>query len=265
MKPLPDDVGVMAGTTREKQRRLAVADILLWGTQPGNSLSGAPQKWSGWFTLLLHAAIAVSMRAASLRAVKMVCTVFQDTVPGPWQTSESAAGVVYFGTVTVSNASSLLVAYRTCSQGVTIIGLQQFLLSNCMQPCCTAGKQHREGICVALRSISYGPVLPRQSPTTYRARSSHLPVVEQNWVKRMLPRPLLGMIASWDKVAQVKLSVEGISVHVLSTLPNLHSLSTAGTSPRVPPVTDAPASGSQHGEHTRSSQPVRNHSVLQAG
>lgn len=91
-------------------------------------------------------------------------------------------------------------------------------------------------------------------------------MVEQNWFKRMLPPLLLDMKSSWDKVAQVNLSVEGVTVRMLSTLPNLQSVSTAaaGTAPHVQPLTDATGLGSQQGDHPSSSQMVRIRSVLQA-
>lgn len=93
-RPAPDDNDRLLGTMREKQRRLALVDILLWGTKPGNEQGRPPGKRAGWFAAILHAVLTLSMNAVSLKATKMEFTMFQDTVPGPWQPHESAVGAV---------------------------------------------------------------------------------------------------------------------------------------------------------------------------
>eukprot|EP00892_Ulva_mutabilis_P007162 jgi/Ulvmu1/4818/UM020_0103.1 len=88
----PDDHNRLAGTMREKQRRLALVDVLLWGTEPGSTPSQPPRKRAGWLAALIHAALTLSMNSVSVKATKLDFTMFQDTVPGPWQPQESVTG-----------------------------------------------------------------------------------------------------------------------------------------------------------------------------
>lgn len=93
--------------------------------------------------------------------------------------------------------------------------------------------------------MTYGAVLPRKSSATTRTKVSNVPICDQNWAQNMLPRPLLVVMSSRDKVVQANLSVEGVSVYVLSTLPNLLSVSTAAPMkvPLFGPTVDDAASG----------------------
>lgn len=70
-----------------------MVDILLWGTKPGISqCEGPPPKRSRWLAAVLHAGIAIAMRSISVQMTKMAFTMFQDTVPGPWQVPQAAEG-----------------------------------------------------------------------------------------------------------------------------------------------------------------------------
>lgn len=131
---------------------------------------------------------------------------------------------------------------------------------------CT-GKTHREGLSVAVRSMTYGAVLPRKSSVTTRTKVSSVPICDQNWAQKMLPRPLLVVMSSRDKVVQANLAVEGVSVYVLSTLPNLLSVNTAAPMkvPLTGPTIDDAAAGGQQGsnDHQASTTPWLWPEVLQ--
>lgn len=92
-RPPPDDNIRLLGTMREKQRRLALVDRLLWGTEPTEQPSQSTRKRSGWLAALLHAVFTISLNAVCLKATKTELTLFQDTVPGPWQSNQCATGV----------------------------------------------------------------------------------------------------------------------------------------------------------------------------
>ena len=122
------------------------------------------------------------------------------------------------------------------------------------------GSNHREGLSLLIRSVSYGPLLPlsRKGAGTPAPKSSQHLSREQGYAQRILPRPLLDIVRSRKRVAQVMLSVEGVSAYVLSSLPDLvnSGLTPAGPMSPVQPATGLGVSRQQE-VHVSSATQVR--------
>lgn len=83
------------GVLKEKARRLALVDMLLWDFNPVTE-SSRESKCSGrthaWLASVVHAIVSICMRAVSCHLTDIKLMLFQDTVPGPWQSAAPSAG-----------------------------------------------------------------------------------------------------------------------------------------------------------------------------
>lgn len=79
---------------KEKARRLALVDMLLWNFHPEAESSKENRSVStrnAWLASVVHAATGICMRAVSCHLTDIAFMLFQDTVPGPWQSTATPA------------------------------------------------------------------------------------------------------------------------------------------------------------------------------
>jgi hypothetical protein len=80
---------------KEKARRLALVDMLLWDFNPEGESSKASKSGrikNAWLASVVHAVIAICMRAVTCHLTDIAFMLFQDTVPGPWQSTTPLPG-----------------------------------------------------------------------------------------------------------------------------------------------------------------------------
>jgi hypothetical protein len=73
---------------KEKQRRLALVDMLLWDlkSEPDTTNSSSPNGWqSAWLASIVHAVLSILMRGLYLHFGDTSVLLYHDTIPGPWQ------------------------------------------------------------------------------------------------------------------------------------------------------------------------------------
>ena len=73
---------------KEKARRLALVDMLLWDFNPeadGSKEGSSVSTKNACLAPVMHAVVGIGMRALSFQLNDLALMLFQDTVPGPWQ------------------------------------------------------------------------------------------------------------------------------------------------------------------------------------
>jgi hypothetical protein len=65
--------------------------------------------------------------------------------------------------------------------------------------------------------VSHGPVELLSNKALFTERNRRMPLHETAWFKTLMPAPVGDILASVDQRRQLQLSVEGVSVSVLST------------------------------------------------
>lgn len=81
-------------------------DMLLWDFNPeadGSKNNRSDSTKSAWLASVVHAAVGIGMRALSFQLTDIAFMLFQDTVPGPWQSSATSADTA--GKLWLSNAN----------------------------------------------------------------------------------------------------------------------------------------------------------------
>ena len=79
---------------KEKARRLALVDMLLWDFNPEADISNessSVRTKNAWLAPVVHAVVGIAMRALSFQLTDLAFVLFQDTIPGPWQGSAASA------------------------------------------------------------------------------------------------------------------------------------------------------------------------------
>jgi hypothetical protein len=93
--------GTLQRSMKERLRRLAIVDMLLWDVEDsGGSSSNTRRSADGtghWLAVVVHAIAAVVMQALSLSVQSCSIFLFQDTNPGPWQSEDRDSGVLRDG------------------------------------------------------------------------------------------------------------------------------------------------------------------------
>ena len=82
------------GVQKEKTRRLALVDMLLWDFNPEADISNessSVRTKNAWLAPVVHAVVGIAMRALSFQLTDLAFVLFQDTIPGPWQGSAASA------------------------------------------------------------------------------------------------------------------------------------------------------------------------------
>jgi hypothetical protein len=80
---------------KEKVRRLALVDMLLWDFNPEPQASKEKKPagtHNAWLASVVHAVTAICMRAVTVHLTDLAFMIFQDTIPGPWQSTSTPAG-----------------------------------------------------------------------------------------------------------------------------------------------------------------------------
>lgn len=76
---------------------------------------------------------------------------------------------------------------------------------------------HREGVSCHVRMVSHGPVEVLGNRNLLPQRSRRMAMHENAWFKTLMPAPVGDILASVDQRRQLQMSVEGVSLAVLST------------------------------------------------
>jgi hypothetical protein len=176
-----------------------------------------------------HALAALAMRGLSLKVADTRVLLFQDTVPGPWQPPPGAPHPcqpdAWHAQQRGEPSAHLLRCQTLMTPQMAMIDLT--MLHALHMLAAGAGKQvtrHREGVRLRVRAIALGTTAPRSrsslKPSSLRACShtqSRAP--RAAGLRGLLPASALDVIDSLGDTRLWSLSVEGVSIQLLTSLP----------------------------------------------